>query len=226
MEKKKIYSWAKLNQPVLQWNGRQIRNAFQTAIALAEFRAKSTEARKSKPSTTSSRASGAKTDVPGPSVTVTDFKTVASASLQFNEYLKETHGMDEEHSAARDQIRRVDKKAAKDQDHTSDRKKAEKKTSKPQTGLRELEDSSTEFSSTQSASGEESDSDGLSDSASAESESEEGPIETSRKSQEVQKATKHSEANRKKHRSPSITSRGKDEEKKEKRKKKKRTPET
>ena len=58
-----------------KWNGRQIRNAFQTAIALAEFDAK-----------TEHRAK--------PFLTTKHFKVVARASEGFDQYLSMIHGAD------------------------------------------------------------------------------------------------------------------------------------
>lgn len=57
------------------WNGRQIKNAFQTAIALAEFDAKTNNEAK-------------------PVLTVEHFQVVAKASEGFDEYLSRIHGTD------------------------------------------------------------------------------------------------------------------------------------
>lgn len=90
--KKKILAWAKKYWRVLQWNGRQIRNAFQTAVALGEFKSRKT-------------AKGGEASVKPPVMDVKYFKIIAKASIQFNEYLRETHGADEEKTAKRDMIR-------------------------------------------------------------------------------------------------------------------------
>ncbi len=58
------------------WNGRQIKNAFQTAIALAEFDAKKHKTK--------------------PNLTVDHFEVVAKASEGFDEYLSRIHGNDAE----------------------------------------------------------------------------------------------------------------------------------
>ncbi|KAK7749143.1 hypothetical protein SLS62_008431 [Diatrype stigma] len=84
---KGIIDWAKDNYKPLSWNGRQIRNTFQTVLALAEFHAK--------------RPSGPQ----NPVVTKKLFKVVANASMQFNEYLLHTHGADEDMVAKRDFMR-------------------------------------------------------------------------------------------------------------------------
>lgn len=91
---KKIMAWVKKHWQEIQWNGRQIRNAFQTAVALAEF-----EARKSdeKIIDRSSKAS--------PALTTDHFKKLARASAQFSEYLRETHGDDEDERAVLDKMR-------------------------------------------------------------------------------------------------------------------------
>jgi hypothetical protein len=93
-ENKKIIKWVKKNWKVMQWNGRQIRNAFQTAIALADFKAKKAETEKKTPSSPTP-----------PFINDGHFKLIAKASIQFSEYLRLTHGNDEDGTAARDQMR-------------------------------------------------------------------------------------------------------------------------
>lgn len=89
IDKKRILSFARKNFEALHWNGRQIRNAFQTAVALAEFE---------------SRKGGGKL----PEVTKKHFQRVAMATNEFDEYLKEVNqGADEEKIARRDQDRVV-----------------------------------------------------------------------------------------------------------------------
>ncbi|KAI3338701.1 hypothetical protein F4824DRAFT_74130 [Ustulina deusta] len=92
-----ILKWAKKNYERLGWNGRQIRNAFQTVLALSEFDA---------------RGKGSKSKnrnkLATPTVELSHFKTVANAAIQFNEYLKQTHGYDEDRRAKRETIRAVD----------------------------------------------------------------------------------------------------------------------
>lgn len=87
-DSKKLLKWLDQNWEAMQWNGRQIRNAFQTAIALAEFKAvKSGSAPKK--ATLSTEL----------------FERIALASMEFSDYLLETHGGDEDHLASRDQVR-------------------------------------------------------------------------------------------------------------------------
>ncbi|KXX73455.1 ATPase family AAA domain-containing protein 3B [Madurella mycetomatis] len=88
---KKVMAWAKKKWETLRWNGRQIRNTFQTAMALAEFHAKDADG-KSK----------------APVLSKKYFNVVATASDQFNKYLVAVHGMDEERVAKRDLIRAED----------------------------------------------------------------------------------------------------------------------
>ncbi|KAI9641150.1 hypothetical protein NHQ30_010580 [Ciborinia camelliae] len=83
---KKIMQWAKQERKTLGWNGRQIRNAFQTVLALSEFRANKSESKNL-------------------TVTKKDFQIVASASMQFNHYLRQTHGVDEDIIAGREYMR-------------------------------------------------------------------------------------------------------------------------
>jgi len=80
-----IIQFATDNFRALNWNGRQIRNAFQTAIALAEF-----EANKRKKKAVMS-AEG--------------FATVARASRMFDLYLLKTHQAEESLRASREQMR-------------------------------------------------------------------------------------------------------------------------
>ena len=71
-----------------RWNGRQIRNAFQTAAALAEFEAHSN--RKKEASETPS------TETPViAKLQVKHFKLVADAALQFDNYIEETIDFDQ-----------------------------------------------------------------------------------------------------------------------------------
>lgn len=86
--KKSIINWAIKTRKNLEWNGRQIRKAFQTVLALSEFRAKN-----------SSNESKILT------VTKKDFKIVANASIQFNQYLLATHGKNEDQIAGREYVR-------------------------------------------------------------------------------------------------------------------------
>lgn len=72
----------------LRWNGRQIRNAFQTVLALAEFQENS-HGGESAPRV----------------LTRQYFKVVANASTQFNDYLLATHGMGEDKVAKREYMR-------------------------------------------------------------------------------------------------------------------------
>ncbi|KAF4932608.1 hypothetical protein CGCF245_v010379 [Colletotrichum fructicola] len=101
-DKDEIVKWAKVNWESLQWNGRQIRNAFQTAIALAEFKAQS----KDKARRTGKDSSSPTPRSPKRPVLSQDtFTLIAEASTQFNDYLLQTHGQDEDTTASRDQIR-------------------------------------------------------------------------------------------------------------------------
>ncbi|GKT52759.1 p-loop containing nucleoside triphosphate hydrolase [Colletotrichum tofieldiae] len=107
-DKHEIIKWASTNWESLQWNGRQIRNAFQTAIALAEFKAQSRK---------SGKRAGADTSSPSPKKAkppVLDqdtFMLIADASNQFNDYLLQAHGQDEDTIAMRDQVRPASFKA-------------------------------------------------------------------------------------------------------------------
>ncbi|KAK9776800.1 putative AAA+ ATPase domain-containing protein [Seiridium cardinale] len=83
----KIIKFAKRNWETLSWNGRQIRNAFQTAIALAEFDIREESETKAV-------------------MSKKQFKTIAKASMEFDDYLFHTHGgTDESANARREQVR-------------------------------------------------------------------------------------------------------------------------
>lgn len=86
-DSEKIIGWVRKHWKTLQWNGRQIRNAFQTAVALAEFKTSVKEKQHSE-ETPSPKAKS-------PVLNLVHFKVIARASIDFNEYLLETHGYDE-----------------------------------------------------------------------------------------------------------------------------------
>jgi hypothetical protein len=86
IERKKILKWSKKERKQkgkkgMRWNGRQIRNSFQTALALAEFEAQS---------------SGKEVEI-----TQKHFEKIADAINEFDRYLLHTHGDSEEKWARR-----------------------------------------------------------------------------------------------------------------------------
>ncbi|KAL8310283.1 hypothetical protein RB597_010213 [Gaeumannomyces tritici] len=102
--RKRIHEWAQLNYKALRWNGRQIQNAFQTALALAEFEVRRRPLKKRQPK-----------------ITVEHFRTIGDATIQFDNYLIETHmGADQSKAAKQKQIRSdqfgADGKPAKDRE--------------------------------------------------------------------------------------------------------------
>ncbi|KAF9881526.1 hypothetical protein CkaCkLH20_00672 [Colletotrichum karsti] len=102
--KDEIIRWAKANCKGLQWNGRQIRNAFQTAIALAEFNSQSRSPKKKKKQSPGSSSPPPKSPK-APVLNQDTFSLIAEASNQFNDYLHKTHGQEEAVTASQDQIR-------------------------------------------------------------------------------------------------------------------------
>lgn len=86
VHKDRILRFAELNYETLQWNGRQIQNAFQTALALAQFKVRKTPEKR-------------------PEVTIEHFETIAKASIQFDSYLKEVHLGDEAKNAKKKGVR-------------------------------------------------------------------------------------------------------------------------
>lgn len=86
LDEKRILKYAELNFDALHWNGRQIRNAFQSALALAEFKLKGSNEE-------------------SPLISVKEFEAIAAASNEFETYMQATHGLDEEKMAKRDRMR-------------------------------------------------------------------------------------------------------------------------
>lgn len=91
-----------LELKITRWNGRQIRNAFQTAIALADYDATEIMHNRFERSDTK--------DLPParPRVTVDHFRKVANAASDFDRYLKDIFGRDESERAAHDNLRNRD----------------------------------------------------------------------------------------------------------------------
>jgi hypothetical protein len=82
-----------------RWNGRQIRNAFQTAVAMAKY-----EALVAAGSAESQEDSVILENLPS-RLKVSHFATVADASLQFDEYIEETTGGTDGRRAFEERIR-------------------------------------------------------------------------------------------------------------------------
>jgi hypothetical protein len=165
-----IMKFAKKNWETLSWNGRQIRNAFQTAIALAEFDVRDDEAKLA-------------------IMSKKQFKTIAKASIEFDNYLFHTHGgADESTNARREQVR-------------WDYEVEERPTKKPN-----LIDSSSEMSSPESSSSSSDDS-AASHSSNGDSSSSDSEDAKRRKrkkkgkGKEKEKKQKYSESKGKKHKS-------------------------
>ncbi|POS73064.1 hypothetical protein DHEL01_v208543 [Diaporthe helianthi] len=85
IEDNKIRRYWKNNHEVLKWNGRQIRNAFQTAMALADFEAREEDT--------------------SPIITVKHFQTIANASVDFANYMTRVHGYEQERIVEMDKTR-------------------------------------------------------------------------------------------------------------------------
>ncbi|KAF2174222.1 hypothetical protein M409DRAFT_16488 [Zasmidium cellare ATCC 36951] len=83
------------------WNGREIRNAFQTAVALAEYKAHEENERKNEKVETRNQPDAL------PTLTWENFRSVILASQDFKMYIQQTHG-------ETDYSRQARKKARKD----------------------------------------------------------------------------------------------------------------
>jgi len=102
VDRAEIRGYAKRHYKELKWNGRQIRNAFQTAIALAEFDAKK--------EAINACVKGAEDMIHPPAkLTRQKFVKVAKASKDFDEYLKEVYaGSNDADIAEREEVRKDD----------------------------------------------------------------------------------------------------------------------
>ncbi|KAK7709975.1 hypothetical protein SLS63_013117 [Diaporthe eres] len=85
IQDKKIRRYWEKNHEVLKWNGRQIRNAFQTAMALADCEARERDM--------------------SPVITVEHFETIANASVDFAKYMARVQGGEADHIAQLDRTR-------------------------------------------------------------------------------------------------------------------------
>lgn len=100
VEHDEILSWAveywRRNKK-MRWNGRQIRNACQTALALAEYDAQHPTG--STPDEVASQEEGAVEKTAKIKLTIGHLETVAKAYLEFMRYLHEIYGKDAERRA-------------------------------------------------------------------------------------------------------------------------------
>jgi SpoVK/Ycf46/Vps4 family AAA+-type ATPase len=127
---KEIHKWAKKRLTSsdkslrIYWNGRQIRNAFQTALALAEFEAQQQQGKQAAKAGTADDS----VEPAPPKVTKEHFKRIAKAIAHFDNYLTQVHfGQDEDSIARRNEERgdnppkpKQRKSDKKDESDTSD----------------------------------------------------------------------------------------------------------
>lgn len=132
-----IINWAKNNYKILKWNGRQIRNAFQTAIALAEFAVKERD--------------GAGDESHGPrkprkaKLTTVQFDSVSRASQEFDRYIEELYGARDEELAKRWQNRTDDFIRPQDSFEASRRRAPDSRKRPKQERYVEPEEASSSF---------------------------------------------------------------------------------
>lgn len=105
VDEERLYRFArqhyKENRPKnAHWNGRQIRNAFQTATALAEF-----ETHEAAQNEKKKAREGAELSLFEPELKVEHFETVAIASSEFDDYLYKLRGKTDSSRAFFDQER-------------------------------------------------------------------------------------------------------------------------
>ena len=127
-----------------RWNGRQIRNAFSTAVAMAEFGTQSQN-------TNADNDNGKDVSI---KVGEAEFVRVANAVKEFNLYMTETMGTTFEHKASQDGLRRQQKEQQKEQ-HENEKTKKKKKQSRP----KRRSYTSSETESSESSENDDSDSD-------------------------------------------------------------------
>ncbi|RPA89391.1 hypothetical protein L873DRAFT_1849319 [Choiromyces venosus 120613-1] len=100
VDRAEIRGYAKRHYTELKWNGRQIRNAFQTAIALAEFDAK-------KAAIKAGIEGAANMIHPRAKLTRQKFVKVAKASKDFDQYLREVYsGLNDADIAEMEEVRK------------------------------------------------------------------------------------------------------------------------
>ncbi|KAK3328997.1 P-loop containing nucleoside triphosphate hydrolase protein [Apodospora peruviana] len=91
----KIIDWALKMRDKLSLNGRQIRNTFQTVLALAEF------FEKNRNNTRANNTTDSGGIISPIVISKKYFKIVTNASIEFNDYLKATHGGKDEDTYAK-----------------------------------------------------------------------------------------------------------------------------
>jgi len=106
-----------------RWNGRQIRNAFHTAVAMAEFRARTQKGG-------AGYDNGKDVEI---SVGRVEFEKIASTAREFDNYMTETTGSTFEAKASREGLRKEQKK---------EEEKAKKNKKKKQSKSKKESDSS------------------------------------------------------------------------------------
>jgi hypothetical protein len=102
--------------PTARWNGRQIRNAFRTAVAMAEFQARE-------------KGLGADYGMDR-DVRITigseQFKKIAKMATEFDEYMTETMGHTYEFKANKTGMRRREREAEKERQERAERERGER----------------------------------------------------------------------------------------------------
>jgi hypothetical protein len=114
-----IEHYKDLRESKTTWNGRQIRNAFQTAIAIAEYEAHQAAERYKLP------------EVPKACLEKSHFEKVAKASSHFDRYLRDTWGGTERDLAREGQERRDE---AADSDYNGRRTRRKRKSGRHRRG--------------------------------------------------------------------------------------------
>lgn len=149
-----------------RWNGRQIKNAFQTAVALADWDC--------------SQLMGDNPHSPGPLLRSTHFDTVAKASAHFDQYLREVRGTDESR-AKMNEFRRDDIPNGLSKDSTKSTRKTNSSKMTTKSKQRKRRDPSTQ-SSDESSENSKAEEEASSSSGESESEEETPPPPKTKKS--------------------------------------------
>jgi hypothetical protein len=103
----------------VKWNGRQIRNAFQSALAMAEYEARKAAQKKGKNEDDCQVVLGR-----------SQFETIAKTVRNFDKYIEETLGLTYEQKAQLDALRALQKRTEKKEKKEKGRKKDKGKKKK------------------------------------------------------------------------------------------------
>ncbi|KAK6852972.1 hypothetical protein PG995_011523 [Apiospora arundinis] len=167
IHRRKILKFAERHWEKLSWNGRQIRNAFQTAVALAEFEANKDEENAATASVAVTSGGEKTKERPPvqPVMSTKQFRTIAKASIEFDDYLFLTHGNNDMATNARRDHYRTDNYEFKDGGRTQHQQQQQQRRHSKRHGASHRLFSGSSSSSSGSSSSSDTDAGGISRSA-------------------------------------------------------------